>query len=231
VGRIARELGYRMSNVYVYTLHEATKDRVIRGLEQAWFAELAVHGRFDLESPGTSYILLSGGEATPQAAQKITLDECLSHAIKLDQVRLLVLSACETSLHDVFVANELLGRATGFLRAGVAGVIAALWTVDDRATYILMSRFARLYLDPSLNLSPAQALAQAQYWLQHEATNHVLAEYYPTAAMSGVSLLRSLRYSYNTALAILYEHSLNDDSDALPFENPYYWAGFTVLGC
>lgn len=58
-------------------------------------------------------------------------------------------------------------------------VIASLWAVDDHATYLLMSCFAQLYLNPQRTFLPARALAEAQRWLRAYATNSVLMTYDP----------------------------------------------------
>ncbi|MBA3822552.1 MAG: CHAT domain-containing protein [Ktedonobacterales bacterium] len=51
---------------------------------------------------------------------------------------LLILSACETAIIDATrLKDEMLGLATGFLQAGVIGVIASLWSVNDLVVYSL----------------------------------------------------------------------------------------------
>lgn len=53
-----------------------------------------------------------------------------------------------------------MGLTHAFLSAGASGVVVSLWSVDDRATAILMERFYRGLLVGGL--PPAEALRQAQ---------------------------------------------------------------------
>jgi CHAT domain-containing protein/tetratricopeptide (TPR) repeat protein len=238
-----------LNNIQCFTRTSAEKDRVIRALEKAWFADIAVHGQYRQEDPRQSALLLANGET-------ITLAECLNGAIDLIGLRLFVLSACETSVIEVFrTPNEVLGMATGFLQVGAAGVIASLWAVDDRATFLLMSRFAQLYLDPQRGRSPARALAEAQRWLREEATNRVLATFDPLQKIASVatgekgepagtiadavhqplaSARRSLRYGYSAALTQVHSQASQRATEAptaLPYADPIYWAAFVVTGC
>ncbi len=109
-------------------------------LRQSWFALLAMHAQFRPDDPRQSHLLLPYNE-------NITLEECLNGQLDLKGLRLMILSACETLTIDVIQAlNEMNGIASGFLYAGVVGIVASLWPVDDRATYLLMTRFANFYL-------------------------------------------------------------------------------------
>ena len=59
---------------------------------------------------------------------------------------LVVLSACQTGLGAV-MGGTVLGLPNAWTAAGADQVVMSLWDVDDRATYILMSVFAKIYLD------------------------------------------------------------------------------------
>jgi len=203
---------------------EGTKRMVRSGLEQAWLAHLALHGVYDQQSPYQSRLILAGDNTIPEAERTITLEDCLKGQISLAGIRLLALSACETSIIDVrHASNEVVGLATGFLQAGAAGVIASLWAVADRPTYLLMSRFMQLYLDPQRQTwSPARCLADAQHWLREEATKEVLATYDPTTQVPLTSLPSFSRGATET---------LPRQEKELPYADPIYWAAFTVTGC
>lgn len=216
---------------------QATRKNVLDHAKRAWFIELAAHGRFRQATPLRSGIELANGE-------EITLEECLDGRLDLKGTRLVILSACELSLTDVrWIENEALGMANGLLQSGVAGVIAPMWAVDDRATFLLMTRFAEAFLDPERALSPAQALAEAQHWLREEATNARLArfeaalELLQTLSFSApISRRRSQRLEYVEALDQVHELAAGTegkgvDPDALPYAHPLYWAGFVLTGC
>ena len=260
IQRIAKAYQVPSETTSYLRLREVSKERVVKGLEKAWYAHLAIHGQYNKAVPRQSRLILAGTESLRREQGNLYLSEALDGNIHLDGLRLLVLSACETGLIDLEIApDEVLGLAAGFLQAGAAGVIASLWAVDDHATFLLMSRFAQLYLDPSLNWSPARALAEAQRWLREEATNAILITYDPvqeivervtrqTATSSQqatippadsieafvTSGLRSLRYTYQSGFTNVHLQALlrsMEEPEALPYADPIYWAGFVVTGC
>jgi CHAT domain-containing protein len=85
--------------------------------------------------------------------------------IDLSRARLVVASACETGVVPSYeLADEALALSTVFLGAGAAGVIASLWSVNDYATTLLMTRFyEHLVAKPD---DVAGALRNAQLWLR-----------------------------------------------------------------
>lgn len=74
-------------------------------------------------------------------------------------------SACETGVIPGYeTADEVLALSTVFLGAGAAGAVASLWSVNDYATSLLMTRFyEELVATPA---KPARALRVAQLWLR-----------------------------------------------------------------
>ena len=85
--------------------------------------------------------------------------------LRLDDLELAVLSACDTGRGDFRVAGGegVYGLQRAFHLAGCKNVIASLWRVDDDATAALMGVFYRkLWQD---KLPPLEALRQAQLYL------------------------------------------------------------------
>ena len=80
-------------------------------------------------------------------------------SIRLDNARLVTLSACETAQIQTTVADEYMGLASSFLFAGTHNVLAALWSVESDSTRLLMEDF---YQGLDKGLSPTLALQQAQ---------------------------------------------------------------------
>ncbi len=246
--------------VLKYTREQVSRDHVLAGLNHAWYAHLALHGSFDPTNPRRSRIILRGTAETPENERVITLHECLDGTINLKGMRLLVLSACETAVIQADQsANEMIGLAPAFAQAGAGAVIAALWPVSDHATYLLMARFANLFLDPRRNWSPARCLAEAQRWLRDEATNALLAsnDFDPSApiplpasalseslaasssephqppkdaAVALESAVRSLRYNQTSAMSHISILASLGDPNERPYAAPQYWAAFTVTG-
>jgi CHAT domain-containing protein len=78
---------------------------------------------------------------------------------------LVVLSACETGLGQDVKGEGLVGLTRGFMYAGSPRVLVSLWSVNDRGTSELMSRFYKKMLQEKLQ--PAAALRAAQIEMLH----------------------------------------------------------------
>jgi CHAT domain-containing protein len=226
---LARKYGYQPATIHYLQPEEITRQNVIEELHHAWYAQLATHGKYNIAEPQNSQLILAGKEQLAEAERTISLRDALDGSVNLIGLRLLVLSSCATSVFDIRRApNEVVGLAAGFLQAGAAGVLASLWDVGERATYLLMTRFVELYLDPHLRLSPAQALAQAQYWLRAEATNRLLSTYKPDLL---AMVVNGLSDRHQSILARLHKDAAERDPDACMYADPEHWAAFVITGC
>jgi len=117
-------------------------------------------------------------------------------SIRMDNPRLVVMSACETAQIQPTLGDEYMGLSASFLFAGAHNVLATQWRVDDNASRLLIEDF---YQGLNDGLSPVQALQQAQHQLRE------------------MSVETLKQRSPNTAITRTYD-------------NPYYWAGFIVIG-
>jgi CHAT domain-containing protein/tetratricopeptide (TPR) repeat protein len=80
--------------------------------------------------------------------------------LRLEGLRLCVLSACETGLGDLTEGEGTVGLQRAFHVAGCPNVVGSLWKVDDAATAALMAQF---YHELRVNkLAPLEALRAAQ---------------------------------------------------------------------
>lgn len=125
-------------------------------------------------------------------------------------IRLAILSACETALAGIELADEAISLPTGLLQAGVAGVVASLWSVSEISTMVLLTRFYTLWRDQ--HLEPSKALITAQKWLRDAEPRDIVAHcetFIPELASKKGDLYRSLKYDYS---------------------HPYYWAAFSYTG-
>ncbi|MBP2328010.1 CHAT domain-containing protein [Kibdelosporangium banguiense] len=136
----------------------ATASNVRSHLSTADILHFACHGIADLDVPANSHLVLAGDD-------RLTLRDLLGMDLR---ARLAVLSACETSMAGTDLPDEALGLPTGLLHAGVAGVVASLWAVNDLSSAILMTEFYRRWYRS--DSSPARALRDAQQWLR-DSTN------------------------------------------------------------
>ena len=118
----------------------------------------ATHGLIDSRRPELSSLVLSlvNEQGEPQNGF-LRLHDVYNLELRAD---LVVLSACQTALGQEIRGEGLVGLTRGFMYAGAARVLASLWSVDDRATSVLMERFYGHMI--SGRLSPAEALRQAQ---------------------------------------------------------------------
>jgi CHAT domain-containing protein/Tfp pilus assembly protein PilF len=92
--------------------------------------------------------------------------------------QLVVLSACETGLVRDDLGGSFVGLPVAFLRAGARSLLVSLWSVDDRATAVLIDSFYRHWLrsDTSAagvrpSLTKAEALRRGQEDVRHYERN------------------------------------------------------------
>ncbi|NCC96658.1 MAG: CHAT domain-containing protein [Synergistales bacterium] len=73
--------------------------------------------------------------------------------------RLVVLSACDTGLGDLYVGDGMVGLNSVFLSGGVQGVVVSRWLVPDKDAPVIMES---MYSDIAAGVSPAEALNRAK---------------------------------------------------------------------
>ena len=115
---------------------------------------IAAHGELDSSSPLFSRIYVTAGSDSEGA---LSVHEV--YDMDLSKTSLVVLSGCETQLGAQSEGDDVIGLNRAFLYAGAASVVASLWTVDDRATALLMRSF---YTHIKRGLSKVEALRAAQ---------------------------------------------------------------------
>src|SRR6266567_3356819 len=129
-------------------------------LQTGWVVDVSCHGKFDPDNFLWASLQLARGK-------RLTLAEILNHEVKLQGLRLLILSACQTAVLDLRGArNEVRSLAAAMIQAGARAVLASLWSVDDKPTCLLIVRFAQEWFPEMRHEPPAAALARAQRWLR-----------------------------------------------------------------
>ncbi len=249
--RVARDLALPAD---VKVQEEATRDWLVEKLREGIVVDAACHGHIELEDFLASSLLLANKD-------EITLRDLLGGQVDIRGLRLLILSACETAIMDINGAiDEVRSIASGMVQAGAHAVIASSWSVDDEATYLLMARFAYVWLPHMEQMPPASALAQAQQWLR-TVTYQQLQEWRKahlpedTTFSSKRSSRSAEQYSMEEEVAdeeaqeVLSTRrgstrplsvvsgrstgplpSINTEPTSCPYEDPFYWAGFQVIG-
>jgi CHAT domain-containing protein/tetratricopeptide (TPR) repeat protein len=197
-------------------------------LSEFAFIHLATHGKLDGQDAQRSSLLLARDRLSEPIQQILDGRQVYDGELSSQQVlhtweldaELVTLSACWSGAGRL----GLFGAAAGFPHAlilkGAQSVVLSLWNVDDAATAILMRRFYENLLGrrPGLDhpLPKAEALAEAKTWLRTRTAIEVdqLCANLPTAERTE----KVTGPPRSTAKA------------ARPYEHPYYWAAFILIG-
>jgi CHAT domain-containing protein len=167
---VAAEFG--SASTVILDQETATPEAALTALKGRSYWHFATHGRFDFEAARHSALAMKEGTRLTVGTLLETED--------LGRPRLVVLSACESGLHDIDrMPEEFVGLPGAFMTVGATAVLGTLWPVDDLASTLLTARFYELHLRHGL--PPAAALRQAQLWLR-DATRVDLADYVHTVA-------------------------------------------------
>ncbi len=222
---------------------DATIGRLETAVRGRRFVHIATHGL--MGSHGRPYdaslALTRPDTLTPQDIGFLTLEHLISHwRGKLDGCELVVLSACDTQ-RGVNAGDSVMALPWGFFYAGAPSVVASLWKVDDTATALLMMRFYENLLGaghvrtearghegnsggntkkPRRPLSKAEALREAKLWLRGLSTDEVIS----LCQVHGLPRPSELARGEPGALRRAGEHL------AHPFEPPYFWSAFVLVG-
>jgi len=196
----------------------ATVEGLLELLKSCETVHFAGHGFYDATDPEESGLLCAMRRNEPTV---------LTMAAMLEQIgavraRLVVLSGCETGLVEAAdQLNDFLGLSSALLTAGAESVIGSLWRVNDLATALLLARFFRNWRTGGQSL--AGALAAAQGWMCRELT--------VGATIAELERWADLPYVDRSAIkARTAELQAGEGLDSRPFENPIFWAGFSVNG-
>ena len=132
-------------------------------------------------------------------------------------LRLVTLSACQTGVPE-FLDKELAPESflTELLKSGAIGAIGTLWEVPDLATALILSKL--YYFHIQLKQTPAKALKSAQQWLRDIPLVDLLASL--ESELSNIPERRA-------AIDALKRRCSEAEG---PFEHPWYWAGFVLVG-
>ena len=156
-----------------------------------------------------SNLSLAGKKSTEPAGPDLTAFQVAS--MPLEKLHWVLLSACQTSLGDMRLGEEVYGLNTAFHVAGVKNVVASLWSVPDAQTTHINMVFLNRVLQKKQ--SPALAFREAQ--LQYLSSPKELSKW------DGITPLKNLKSVRTSSSA---------DKIDMFFRQPYYWAGFQMSG-
>ncbi|XGV97804.1 MAG: CHAT domain-containing protein [Leptolyngbya sp. BL-A-14] len=210
------EVQMAIASLPAHTLlrHEqATRSAMQELLPQHTALHFSGHGFAQLDSPLDSGLVMAHDEI-------LTLRDLLD--LKLPGIRLAILSACETGLPGTQLPDEVISLPTGLLQAGVAGVVASLWSVADISTMMLLVRFYSFWQEDNLN--PAEALCQAQQWVRDTTNGEKLAYFKCLMQESSASKTPASTVDY------LYKALIFSRPGDRDFAHPFHWAAFNYVG-
>ncbi|MEL6137360.1 MAG: CHAT domain-containing protein, partial [Cyanobacteria bacterium J06628_6] len=170
------------------------------------FLHIATHGKFIPGNRDASFLLIGNG-------QKLPIPEIETLGSYLEDVHLVVLSACQTAQGGPNEEGlEIAGLGYYFLKSQVDAVMASLWNVNDASTSQLMQAFYQNLAAGTVEnpITKAEALRSAQ-----------------------LSMLGN-NNSVNSDAARLALTPQGDVSDSdqpnSTYSHPYYWAPFILIG-
>jgi len=190
----------------------ATRDQVEKDIEGKNIVHFLAHG-----FPGTrgdpydARVVLSPSSSAPDFEQDaLTLDRILHDwPDRLTDCRLISFAACKTQL-AVPVGTNAITMPWGCFHAGCPTVVATLWDVKQDAAYQLMNRFYE-------NLLGA-----------HREPRHFgMDTFGPGKPMSASTALAEARAFLSTQSP---RPEFVREGELASFSDPYYWAGFVVIG-
>ncbi|WP_413163232.1 CHAT domain-containing protein [Capilliphycus salinus ALCB114379] len=169
-------------------------------IKNVQFIHSSHHASSRLDNPLDSKLMLYEGEVT------------LSHLLtwRLPELSDVFLSCCETHFTMTQITDDTLTLAAGFLCAGARSVVSTLWSVSDLSTALFCLFY---YQNIRQNFTRSEALQKAQFQLR-TLTGKQLEEKYKAELDNYLSKEKSKK---------LFKQEL-------PFESPYYWAGFVSQG-
>lgn len=133
----AENLAHLYPKAKVLTRKQAQESAFVSEASQYQYLHIASHAFFNDASPMLSSVIL----ATPSTDQYhgyLTAREIFDLKLNAD---LVVLSACNTARGEKRSGDGLIGLSYALFAAGVPAQVVSQWSVDDRATATLMTRF------------------------------------------------------------------------------------------
>jgi CHAT domain-containing protein len=204
------------------------------------YIHLATHGQVNDNLPLRSAVILSrdhlpdekrrtdlllSGQPIPDG--RLEAEEALARwNLHCD---LVTLSACQTALGKYERGEGFVGFAQGLILCGTRSVCLSLWKVDDVATALLMDRFYQNLLGKRRELekpmAKAAALAEAKMWLRTLSRDEAMKR--AASLTEGVSRGKGAEKLPPLQVPAAETKSKADNR---PFDHPYYWAAFVLVG-
>jgi CHAT domain-containing protein len=158
----------------------------------------ACHAEFDSKSPSRSALLLSGDTENDG---RLEVWEIMQTPLAASFV---AMSACNTSRGAISSGDEVVGLSRGMLYAGTPSLLGSLWSIDDKATSVLMASFYKGLLSGK---RPTTALRDAQLNMMPQTSD-----------------ISTYRRPMKTGES---DHKFSSSSR---YSHPFFWAAFNIIG-
>lgn len=152
---------------YDLFLRSRASEDNLKGLQLGSYRiiHFACHGLVSEKFPQRSSLVLSSSKKSTEDGF-LTVREI--YTLRLNS-ELVVLAACQSSRGSIERAEGIIGLPRVFLLAGSQAVVSALWSVNDRASQVLMLDFYRGLLS---GRTKTEALRQAKLKMIKSAASH-----------------------------------------------------------
>jgi CHAT domain-containing protein/tetratricopeptide (TPR) repeat protein len=122
----------------IYTEGNATKRRFLRVAGSYNVLHLATHATVNDEDPSQSFIAFYPQQRDSVANYRLYTHELYN--MRLDSVKLVILSACEAGNGQLVRGEGVMSLARAFAYAGCPNTVTTLWKADDRSSARLTAR-------------------------------------------------------------------------------------------
>lgn len=138
-------------------------------------------------------------------------------SLALGRVRLCVLSSCYSGIGALQGSEGIFGLRRSFFLAGCKTLIVSLWSVNDLSGMLFMNEFYNGFVERQLN--SLDALSEAKHALRSRTLGEWREIISPIAANTTSPSVKSA-----------FENLLLQNDSYVPFQHPYYWAGYVAVG-
>lgn len=142
----------------------ATKENFQENCEDYCIVHIATHGVMNTQNSENSFLAFSEVPDSNDNELLYVRDLYNMHLT----ASLVVLSACETGIGELYESEGIASLARGFSYAGAKSLITSLWSVNDHATAEIMRR---LYTNLKMGTPKDIALQKAKYDFIKNSTN------------------------------------------------------------
>ncbi len=159
----------------IYTEGEATKRQFLEVAGSYNVLHLATHATVDSENPSESFIAFYPNQRDSVSNYRLYTHELYN--MRLDSVKLVVLSACEAGNGQLVRGEGVMSLARAFAYAGCPNIVTTLWKADDWAAARLTSSMHH-YLKEGWEKDEALRQAKLDYLADEHVQPSQKAPYY-----------------------------------------------------